>query len=273
MIEGINIRCDIGPVQIMRSPYIQLVYRRRAVVSRATVTVPDPEGTVRAPLSVGQSVTLRFGYRGEELFWHEWEGTVEGIDQPLARDETADAVTVRAVGLEKALTTTLVTESFYREPADAVARRLLARTGLAVGAVDVPADILPYQVFSTVPVARAIKQLDMTLNRAFGHDLSKHALWLSASGLTWSAEDEPGPVYSIATAENLIDHTPPATSGGTGVITSVALPGLVHSRRVHIRDVRRGVYDTVRALDVVHTLRPEGNTTEVGYGKDLGWAQ
>lgn len=272
MIEGLNLRCNVGPVEVLRSPLIEIVSRRRAVVGRATVVVPDPEGAVRAALAVGQAVTVRWGYRGEEILWQEWFGTVEAIDQPRADDEAADAVTVRCVGLEKALTTTLVTESFYREPADAVARRLLARTGLAVGAVDVPDDVLPYQVFSGVSVARAVKQLSGTLERGYGHDMSRHALWLGASGLTWSDGDEPGDVYRVATAENLLAHTPPQTPEGVGVVTAVPLPGLTHSRRVHISDTRRGVDITARALDVVHTFKEGGNATLVTYGTETGWS-
>lgn len=130
MIEGLNVRCNVGPLEVLRSPFLELVFRRRAVVSRATITVPDPEGEARAVLATGQPVAVRWGYRGETGFWQEWEGTVEGIDQPRADSSSADAVTVHAVGREKVLTTTDVTESFYREPADVVARRLLARTGL-----------------------------------------------------------------------------------------------------------------------------------------------
>ncbi len=271
MIEGLNIRCAVGPVQVLRSPFIELVYRRRAVLSRAVVTIPDPFGEVRAALAVKQAVTVRFGYRGESTLWHEWQGTVEGIDQPGTGQADEDAVTVRAVGLEKALATTLVTESFYREPADAVARRLLARTGLAVGAVDVPGDILPHQVFSRVSVARAVKQLSATLERSFGRDMSRHALWLGADGLTWSGADEAGDVYSIATAENLLTHTPPEREGELGSVVSVLLPGLTASRQVHIRDTRRGIDVTARAQDVIHTLSGDGNRTTVSYGADVGW--
>ena len=271
MIEGLNIRCNVGPVEILRSPFLELVFRRCAVLSRATVVVPDPEGEVRSRLAVGQAVAVRWGYRGEARMWQEWEGTVEGIDQPRRDADGADAVVVRAVGLEKALTTTTVTESFYREPADVVARRLLARTGLAVGAVEVPGEVLPWQVFSGVSVARAVKQLSHSLERSFGHDMSRHALWLGASGLTWSAGDEPGDVYSVATAENLIAHTPPQTPDGVGVVVSVPLPGLTHSRLVHIRDTRRGVDETVRALTVAHTFQGSGNSTVISYGKDTGW--
>ncbi|WP_297047336.1 hypothetical protein [uncultured Desulfovibrio sp.] len=272
MIEGLNIRCNVGPLEILRSPRIELVSRRRAVVSRARIVIPDPEGVARAALALGQQVTLRFGYRGEANFWQEWEGSVAEIGQPGADAEAADAITVQAVGLEKALTTTLVKDSFYGEPAAAVARRLLSATGLPVGAVEIPGDVLPYQVFSNVPVARAIKQLANTLTRAFGYDMSRHALWLGASGLTWSAGDEPGAAYAITTCENLIANTPPETSDGVGVVTSVLLPGLTHSRLVHITDTRRGLNITARALDVVHSLAEGGNTTIVTYGKDAGWA-
>lgn len=271
MIEGLNIRCNVGPLEILRSPLIELVSRRRAVVTRARIVIPDPEGEARAALAVGQPVALRFGYRGEVNFWQEWEGTVAEIGQPAPDAESADALTIQAVGLEKALTTTLVRESFYREPAATVAKRILAATGLPVGSVDVPGDILPYQVFSNVPVARAIKQLANTLTRSFGHDLSRHALWLGASGLTWSAGDEPGAAYAISTCENLIANTPPETPDGIGVATSVLLPGLTHSRLVHITDSRRGLDITARALDVVHTLAEGGNSTTVTYGRDAGW--
>ena len=114
MIEGLNVRCNVGPLEVLRSPFLELVFRRRAVVSRATITVPDPEGEARAVLATGQPVAVRWGYRGETGFWQEWEGTVEGIDQPRADSSSADAVTVHAVGREKVLTTTDVTESLSR---------------------------------------------------------------------------------------------------------------------------------------------------------------
>ena len=53
---------------------------------------------------------------------------------------------------------------------------------------------------------------------------------------------------------------------------SVPLPGLTHSRLVHIRDVRRSLDATVRALDVVHTFQESGNRTIITYGKDVGWS-
>ncbi|MDR1398098.1 MAG: hypothetical protein LBJ14_10270 [Desulfarculales bacterium] len=272
MIEGLNIRCNIGPVELLRSPLIELVYKRRAVLTRALVQIPDSEGAVRTALAVGQTMKIRFGYRaGSGSLWHEWQGTVEGLDQPDKGSQAPDALMVRGSGLEKALMTTVVTESFYGETAQSVAKRLLSRTGLPVGAVDIPGDVLPHQVFSRVPVARAIKQLETTLKRAYGHDLSKYALWLGANGLMWSDGPEPGEVYLIETAHNLLDHTPPLKAGEMGTVVSVLLPGLTASRMVKIRDKRRGIVALERAEEVKHVLGAGGNSTTVLYGKQVGW--
>lgn len=271
MIQGLNLLCNVGPVELDRSPFLELAFRRRAAVSRAVVTIPDPFGTVRGALAVGQSVRIRFSYRGQPGMQTDWEGTIEAIDQPSATAEDEDAITVKAVGLEKKLTTTPVTESFYNEPAKDVARRLLERTGLPVASVDIPADILPYQIFSGVSVARCLRQIEATLTRHFGRDMTKHAVWLSQDGLHWSPDDEPGDTCTIATAENLLTHTPPVAEGGRGVVTAMLLPGLTHSMKVHIRDSRRGVDATVRAEEVLHTFQARSNSTTVTYGKSEGW--
>ena len=271
MIEGLNIRCNVGPLEVVRTPHLELDYKRRAVLSRAVIQIPDPKGKARAALEVGQRFIARFWYRGSGGFRHEWQGTIEAIDQPGQNEENPDAITVRGVGLEKALATTMVTESFYQETAQAVARRLLASTGLPVGAVDIPGDMLPHQIFSRVSVARAIKQLENTLARSFGHDLSCHAVWLGANGLNWSPEDEPGPAYVIETAQNLIDHTPPTSPGEMGAVVSVALPGLTDGRLVRIRDKRRGIVTLERAEGVNHLLQAASNKTTVLYGKKAGW--
>lgn len=271
MIEGLNIRCNIGPVEVLRSPFIELAYKRRAVLSRGEIHIPDAEGKVRAALALNQTMKIRFGYRGLVNFWHEWVGTIEKIDQPPKDAPHPDALIVSGVGLEKKLATTFITESFHNETAQAVARRLLEQTGLAVTAVEIPDDILPHQVFSNVSVARAIKQLEYSLQRSFGHDLSEHAVWLGKNGLVWSSGDEPGDIYTIETAQNLIDHIPPKEPGAMGVVFSVLLPGLTDSRRVRIRDYRRQLNLLERAEEVIHTLQASGNSTAVLYGKKSGW--
>lgn len=272
MIEGFNVRCDVGPVEVLRTPYLEIVYRRRAVLTRAVIQIPDPDGSVRAAIAKDDALHLRFGYRGDATLWHEWQGTIEIIDQPPRGDAGRDAVVVHGVGLEKALSGTRVTESFTNETASAVAARLLAKTGLPVAGADIPGDTLPHQVFSGVTVARALKQLEVTLSRQFGHDLSQHAVWLGKDGLRWSADGEPGDVYVIETAKNLLNHTPPARPGEMGVALSVPLPGLRDGMAVSIRDVRRDIVALVRAEEVRHVIsESRGNSTAVLYGKAAGW--
>ena len=118
-------------------------------------------------------------------------------------------------------------------------------------------------------VARAIKQLAASLERSFGHDLSRHAVWLGEAGLYWSDGDEPGDVFVVETAANLIRNDP--NPAGMSYAVSTVLPGLTHSRRVRIRDTRRDFSELVRAEEVIHSLGANGNTTTIGYGYDGGW--
>lgn len=264
MIEGINIRCTVGGVEVLRSPRIVLTLRRRAVVSRCELDIPDAAGTVQAGLAKKQAVRVRFGHRGEGGTWHDWQGTVSGF-APAG----PDAVRVSAVGLEQALIDTRVTEAMHGEPADVVARRLLAQTGLPVAEIEIPAETFPHIVFSNVTVARAVKQLAASLERSWGHDLSRHAVWLGEAGLYWSDGDEPGDVFVVESAANLIGNSPSAT--GMSYATSTILPGLTDGRKIRIRDARRQFSELVRAQEVIHTLEAGGNTTTIGYGRDEGW--
>ena len=154
-----------------------------------------------------QKVVIRFRLPRESGFEQEWRGTIESISQPRADDVSADAIVVNAIGLEKPWLRQWFGNLSAKEPCEAVARRLLAASGLPVGEVDVPVDVLPWQVFSNVSVARAVKQLANTLERSFGHDMSRHAPLAWRKGVSWSAGDEPGNVFAITTAENLLANT------------------------------------------------------------------
>ena len=264
MIEGINIRCNVGPFEVLRSPRLTLDFRRRAVVSRAEIDLPDPDGSVRAGLAVAQAVRVRFGHRGDGGTWQEWSGTVKEIEQA-----GPDVVRVTALGLEKALLDTTVTLAMHVETTRAVASRLLSATGLAVAEVSIPAVTLPHIVFSEVTVARAIKQLSATMERACGHDLSRHAVWLGSAGLYWSDGTEPGDVYVVQSADNLLTHNP--DPAGMSSVWATLLPGLTANRTVRIRDARRQFSALVTAQSVHHELGAGGNKTLIGYGKDEGW--
>ena len=266
MIEGLNIRCNVGGFEVLRTPRLKLNYRRRAVLTRGEIDIPDPDGSIRPALAEKQSVHFRFGYRGEAGFWHEWEGTIDGFG-PAG----PDAFRVLAVGKELPLQETVITESYHGEPAVTVAKRILAATGLPLGEITIPGDILPHIVFSSVPVSRAIRQLSQSLERSFGHDLSRHAVWLGEKGLCWSDGDEPGPTYTVATCENLIEHAPAAEPGGLSRIDAALLPGLTGSQKIRLQDTRRGIDTLVKALEVEHLLEAGTNNTRILYGEERGW--
>lgn len=264
MIAGLNVRCMVGPFEVLRSPRIELVSRRRDVVTTCKIDVPDPTGEARQSLAKKQKVEIRFGHRGEGGLWQEWEGEIKDFTQ-----DGPDLLRVSCVGLEQALIDTRITLAMHGEPADVVGKRLLAASGLPVAEVFIPVETFPHMVFSNVTVARAIKQLSQTLERSFGHDLSKHAVWLGEAGLYWSAESEPGPVYVAETACNLMSNSPNPSGMSQAVCT--LMPGLTASRMVRIRDTKRDVCELVRAEEVTHRLGAGGNTTTIGYGCEQGW--
>lgn len=273
-IEGISMRVTVGGLELRRAPRILLTYKRRTILSTCEIDIPDPEGTVIGQIAKDQPVDVRFWYRGGGLgVRHHWQGTVEGKGQAQLTERTGpDVVRVYAVGLEKKLLTTRVTEAMFDEPASVVAKRLLAKTGLPVATVRVPEDILPHIVFSDAPVAAAVKQLGQSLERSFGHDLSKHAVWLGEAGLYWSDEDEPGSIPRIASCEMLLTHSPNDDVSKYAEVTSILYPGIRDSQKVRIRDARRGMDVTVRAEEVIHLIREERcNTTTIKYGADYGW--
>ncbi len=69
------------------------------MVSRAEITVSDPGAEIGGALQTGMSVKLRFGYRGEANLWHEWHGTVSGLEQsgPDALSVAAVAAAIAAI--------------------------------------------------------------------------------------------------------------------------------------------------------------------------------
>lgn len=263
MIEGVNIRCNVGPFQVLRSPRIVLSSVRRAVVSTCEIDIPDPEGQVATGLQKKQKVKIRFGHRGEGGTWHEWEGTVKDFNAER------DAMRVLCVGLEQALIDTKITQAMSGEPADIVAKRLFESTGLPIARIDIPSQVFPHIVFSDVTVARAIKQLSQSLERSFGADMTGHAVWLGADGLYWSDGDEPGPTFIVETAQNLISCSP--NPDGMSYALATLIPGLSSSMEVRIRDKTREYSELVRAEEVIHTLSADGNATKIGYGVKSGW--
>lgn len=265
-LEGINIRCNIGPYEVLRTPRLRILYRRSALVSRAEIDLPDPDGSIASALNLGDSCRLRFWYRGGNGLSHDFHGVIDGFAPGGPR-----TIRVLIAGREIALLKTLITESYHKEPADLVARRILTMSGFDITELGIPNDILPHIVFSRVSIAVACRQIRESLERAFGHDLSKHALWLGGDGLRWSDGFEPGDTYVVASAENLIEHTPVTAPKGLSRIVSVPLPGLTHSMRVQIRDAHHKTNALVKAQEVEHLLEDGQNRTTILYGGEYGW--
>lgn len=263
MIEGLNLHCQIGGLEIVRSPLIELHLRRQAVASLASIDITDSSQTARNALAPDAPVELRFRYRGEGRT-QQWEGTVSRLEQL-----DPETLRVHAVGLEKKLLTQTMTESFYEEDSRAIARRLLQASGLSVSEISIPQESIPHVVFAHTTIAQGAKQLAHTLHRAFGHDLRPYALWLEPGGLRWSNSFTAGEAR-IASGENLLFHSP-APKGALGMVRSLLLPGLQHNQQVRIDDPRRGVSRTVLALEVHHTLSRNGNSTTLIYGGEYGW--
>lgn len=266
MIEGISVRAKIGKYEILRSSRIVIESRRRQIVGRASLEIPDPAGEIRQGIQAGQQVQIIMRYRSQNALEQTWQGTVFSVQTD------SDNLTVVARGLEQSLLDTFITEAFYNEPANLVAERLLQKTGLAVGTVDMGDYILPHQVFSRCSVAQAIKQLSQTISQSYRVDMTKHALWLDGSQ-TWQFADgnEAGKVFVIETAQNLISHKPPQKEGEMGELETVLLPGLTHSRTIKIRDSIRDIVMEVRAQEVEHSMQSGKNRTYVRYGKDEVW--
>lgn len=264
MIKGFFVDCQLGGYEVLRSPRIRHITRRRDVLSQCEVDVPDATGEVRSSLQKKMPVKLKFGLRGGDT--HEWKGWIRDISLI-----TTDLIRVGCVGLEQALIDNKALLAMYDEPADVVGKRLLAMSGLPVASVDIPGDKFPNMVFSNCTIARGIRQLTETLERAYGHDMSKHAVWLGQAGLYWSPESEPGQVYVLETAENLISND--TNPQGMRRAVATVQPGLVANREVRIRDIRTGQNDVVRADEVTHLLNDDSVRTIVGYNCEEGWGR
>lgn len=270
-IGGFNVRIKVGAFQILRSPRVIIESKRRAIMGRSIIEVPDPTGEIRQSLSTGDSVTIMMRYHCSEnstLLEQTWQGTLSTVATH------SDILIITALGLEKSLMDTIITESFYNEPVNIVAKRLLENTGYSVSTIDIGDYVLPHQVFSAMTVSRAIKNLFMSMSRSFDVDMSSYALWLDSNAM-WHLEDndntDESGIFCIETAQNMISHKPPESDGEMGECVCVLLPSLSHSRLIKIRDTVRQVVLTVRAQEVLHSMIGGVNRTSILYGKNEGW--
>lgn len=258
-ISGIRLDIAIGELDIYRAPgwYIDSV--RGYPLGTAGIILPDPLGELHRTIKVGDSVTIEVGYRNQVPV--AWSGTVSR----LCPGNTPDQLEVHAVNQALPLTTTRIVQSWENETAEAIVAWALARTGLPTAAINSAGITIPRFVASNTPVWQLVQQVMDTCHRQFGLDMAKWALWLGASGVNWGDLDEPGDTPLIATADNLIDHQPATSDQALSMIETFLLPDLMHSRRIHLQDDRRGIDTTFRAQRVCHRGTPDTARTFIWY--------
>jgi len=264
MITGLNINLTVGSWTVQRLPWGELRLERGAVAGRLIFELPDPQGELSRALRNGDPAGLFFGYRdeGPSQYWSGKITEIKGAGQ---------TVKVTALSPEKALIYTKVTECFHKESSRQVVRRLIALAGLAPGRLEGPDETIPHLVFSGQPVYDCLRQVNATLERVYEHDMAAQVYWQGRDGrLNWGDFDEPGPRAVFAAGDNLISHDP--RGDDEGQVTGFLFPGLTHSQQIIIRDARRGLEITKRALSVRHQLGAKGNLTVVTYGKEKGYA-
>jgi hypothetical protein len=269
-IAGVRLYVRVGNLEVRRCPRLELVSRRHAPVAKAEIHAPDPDGTLRSQVADGATVTVEYGYRGGQSA--TWTGTVQGM-----RRVSRDQLCLLADGPDLALVRTTVRECYADESARAIARHLLQHTSLAVATapgITIPDEPLARFPVANIPVWQAVRQLLHTLARSFGHDMRATALWLGTENgqpaLFLGDFDEPGDVPVIATGENLIRHLPAASGTGLNSVETFLLPGLTHSRAVHLVDTRQGLDAQIRALTVRHEIEEQRMRTFIEYGREHG---
>jgi len=260
-ITGLDINLTVGDFRVNRLPLAELRLVRGAVAGRCILELPDPGGKIAAGLNPDDSVDLYFGYRGG--LNQSWQGKITEIKS------LRDTVEVTALSAELAFIKTKVTECFHQETTKGVITRLMALAGITPGRLEGPDEIIPHMIFSGQSVFQCFRQINETLERVYKFDMSARPYWVDDDGLGhWGDFDAPGPGPILASGDNLIRHDP---KGDEGEAAALLCPGLGHSQLFTIRDDRRALTLTKRALSVVHRLSHQGNRTIVTYGKENGY--
>jgi hypothetical protein len=261
MISGLYMHATVGSVQAVRCPHMRIATRRHFPVSRASVTLPDPDGRLFRTLKKGDSVRLVFGYRGQAH--GTWQGVVS-----QAGAAGKDQIQVRAAGVEYPVASVPVTQSWQNEDPAAIIRFAARAAGITIGRIDSPKVSFPRFVASGATVWQIARQCENTCRHGFGLDMSRWALWMGADGLNWGDFDEPGNLPVVATGAGLITHLPAAGPYAMGRVETFLNPGLNASMQFRLMDTRRGVNAAFRAQAVTHDITPAAARTHIGYGME-----
>ncbi|MDK2955420.1 MAG: hypothetical protein PWQ57_916 [Desulfovibrionales bacterium] len=264
-ISGVRTHIFLSGREVLRCPRLWIESRRHAPLPRAGVTLPDPKGELAQSVSAGDAMEIRLGYRDKAPT--SWVGTVMWT-RP---GETPDQIEVGAAHTQALLLdSTLVTQAWMDETAEAIVRWAVGQTGLAIAQIDSPGCTLPRCNVSTIPAWQVARQVAHSAERACGVDMSAWALWLGADGVHWGDHDEDGDVPVIATGAGLIRHAPASDAAGLNEVETFLLPDFSHSRLFKLTDNRRGVSGSFRALAVRHEVTGSKARTYIQYGVEHG---
>ncbi len=263
-IDGINLDITIGGLEVYRAPRWWIESLRHFPLGRAGITLADPSGELYRTIKPGDAVTISAGYRNQDST--SWSGTVSNFYP----GETPDQLEIRAVDGSAPLSTTRIMQSWENETPEALVAWAIRQSGLTVGKIGATGMVLPRAAAGDIPVWQLVQQIKGSCREAFGLDMSKWALWLGRDGVNWGDFDESGDTVTIATAANLIKHSPLDSVTGMSLIETYLLADLSHSRLIRLQDDRRGIDKTHRALRVRHEGTPDRVRTFVWYGVEHG---
>lgn len=258
-LSGIRVDITVGNLEFHRAPAWWIESLRGYPLGRAGITLPDPSGDLHRAITVGDAVTLEFGYRSAQTV--VWSGTVTQVYP----GETRDQLEVRAVDAAQLLTTTRVIQSWENETPEAIVTWAVRQTGLPLGVIEPTGVVIPRFIASNCPVWQLVRQVAQSYCDAFGIEMDGRALWLGRDGVNWADRDEPGDVPVIATGAGLIDHEPATAGTAMSWVETWLLADLSHSRLVHLSDDRREIDETFRAHRVRHEGAPERVRTFIWY--------
>jgi len=262
-IRAIEMTATIGTLLFQRAPRVWIESQRHRILSRAEIILPDPLGEVYQAVAMGDPVTLSIGYREDNPAL--WQGTV---DYRLS-GRTRHQISIGAVGTEKPLTETIISQAFENETPEAIIKWAVEQAGMTPGRIDAPGVPFPWFVASSIPVWQVARQCAATCERAFDIDMSRWALWLDANGaVNWGDFDSDEDCVTIATGDGLIQHTPAENAAGLHKVEAFLLPGLRHSNPMILIDANRNIEETFRALRVRHEITYDKARTYVWYGKE-----
>lgn len=263
-ITGIRTEIKIGRTQILRCPSCLIESERHQALSRATLTLADASGELFRTFAKGDSVQIKLGYRDQPPTI--WTGSVRWV----GKGETKDQITIGAVDRAMPLLTTRLKQVWENETPEAIVDYAIRQAGLPVGRIGQIGMVLPRVIASDVSVWQLVQQIALSCYQSFALDMGRWAFWLGSEGVNWGDFDEPGSIPIIATGAGLLNHEPAVGAFGRGRIVSLLQPDLMHSRRVQIKDRRRGIDAVHRVLSCEQLIEPNKIRTHIEYGVEHG---